>query len=60
MNFMVILRPCTFCVLQGKGGGLPVERSGLHDNWDDAEGYYSKSCSNSFILIFFQVSIIPI
>lgn len=25
----------------GKGGGLPVERSGLHDNWDDAEGYYS-------------------
>uniref|UniRef100_A0A7N0UMZ4 Serine/threonine-protein kinase PRP4 homolog n=1 Tax=Kalanchoe fedtschenkoi TaxID=63787 RepID=A0A7N0UMZ4_KALFE len=25
----------------GKGDGLPVERSGLHDNWDDAEGYYS-------------------
>ncbi|KAF8040234.1 hypothetical protein BT93_B2465 [Corymbia citriodora subsp. variegata] len=25
----------------GRGGGLPVERSGLHDNWDDAEGYYS-------------------
>ncbi|OWM75785.1 hypothetical protein CDL15_Pgr009429 [Punica granatum] len=25
----------------GKGGGLRIERSGLHDNWDDAEGYYS-------------------
>ncbi|XWS64323.1 hypothetical protein CRYUN_Cryun06bG0176500 [Craigia yunnanensis] len=25
----------------GKGDGLPVIRSGLHDNWDDAEGYYS-------------------
>eukprot|EP00268_Persea_americana_P010321 TRINITY_DN141_c0_g1_i1.p1 TRINITY_DN141_c0_g1~~TRINITY_DN141_c0_g1_i1.p1 ORF type:complete len:1151 (+),score=273.84 TRINITY_DN141_c0_g1_i1:170-3622(+) len=25
----------------GKGDGLQVERSGLHDNWDDAEGYYS-------------------
>ncbi|XP_062111165.1 uncharacterized protein LOC133822741 [Humulus lupulus] len=22
-------------------GGVRVERSGLHDNWDDAEGYYS-------------------
>ncbi|KAI7997895.1 hypothetical protein LOK49_LG10G00689 [Camellia lanceoleosa] len=25
----------------GKGDGLTIERSGLHDNWDDAEGYYS-------------------
>ncbi|KAJ4974487.1 hypothetical protein NE237_007661 [Protea cynaroides] len=25
----------------GKGDGLHIERSGLHDNWDDAEGYYS-------------------
>ncbi|XP_042482834.1 serine/threonine-protein kinase prpf4B-like isoform X2 [Macadamia integrifolia] len=25
----------------GKGDGLHLERSGLHDNWDDAEGYYS-------------------
>ncbi|XP_022776973.1 serine/threonine-protein kinase prpf4B-like isoform X2 [Durio zibethinus] len=25
----------------GKGDGLPVIRSGLNDNWDDAEGYYS-------------------
>ncbi|KAL2546389.1 serine/threonine-protein kinase prpf4B-like [Forsythia ovata] len=24
----------------GKGEGLAVEKSGLHDNWDDAEGYY--------------------
>ncbi|XP_038693867.1 serine/threonine-protein kinase prpf4B-like isoform X2 [Tripterygium wilfordii] len=24
----------------GKGDGLPIVRSGLHDNWDDAEGYY--------------------
>ncbi|KAI8032705.1 hypothetical protein LOK49_LG01G00200 [Camellia lanceoleosa] len=24
----------------GKGDGLTIERSGLHDNWDDAEGYY--------------------
>lgn len=21
---------------------MAVERSGLHDNWDDPEGYYSK------------------
>ncbi|KAI8032415.1 hypothetical protein LOK49_LG01G02502 [Camellia lanceoleosa] len=27
---------------KGKGDGLTIERSGLHDNWDDAEGYYSK------------------
>ncbi|KAL3501697.1 hypothetical protein ACH5RR_036146 [Cinchona calisaya] len=25
----------------GKVEGLAIERSGLHDNWDDAEGYYS-------------------
>ncbi|XP_059655531.1 uncharacterized protein LOC132302637 [Cornus florida] len=25
----------------GKADGLAIERSGLHDNWDDAEGYYS-------------------
>ncbi|CAD5324143.1 unnamed protein product [Arabidopsis thaliana] len=25
----------------GKGDGVPMVRSGLHDNWDDAEGYYS-------------------
>ncbi|XP_021814445.1 serine/threonine-protein kinase prp4-like isoform X2 [Prunus avium] len=25
----------------GKGDGVRIERSGLHDNWDDAEGYYS-------------------
>ncbi|KAJ8570134.1 hypothetical protein K7X08_006711 [Anisodus acutangulus] len=25
----------------GKGDGVAVERSGLHDNWDDPEGYYS-------------------
>ncbi|KAL2905056.1 Serine/threonine-protein kinase PRP4-like protein [Bienertia sinuspersici] len=25
----------------GKGDGLHVERSGLHDNWDDPDGYYS-------------------
>ncbi|KAK4793393.1 hypothetical protein SAY86_023828, partial [Trapa natans] len=24
-----------------KGGGLHIERTGLHDNWDDSEGYYS-------------------
>lgn len=24
----------------GRGDGLPVDTSGLHDNWDDAEGYY--------------------
>lgn len=27
---------------QGKGDGGRIERSALHDNWDDAEGYYSK------------------
>ncbi|VFQ78082.1 unnamed protein product [Cuscuta campestris] len=26
---------------QGKEDTLAVERGGLHDNWDDAEGYYS-------------------
>ncbi|KAI9389971.1 hypothetical protein POPTR_008G119100v4 [Populus trichocarpa] len=25
----------------GKGEGLPIVRSGLHDNWDDPVGYYS-------------------
>ncbi|KAK7343390.1 hypothetical protein VNO77_12087 [Canavalia gladiata] len=25
----------------GKGDGLLIERASLHDNWDDAEGYYS-------------------
>lgn len=25
----------------GKEDGLLIERAGLHDNWDDAEGYYS-------------------
>ncbi|RDY02047.1 Serine/threonine-protein kinase PRP4-like protein, partial [Mucuna pruriens] len=25
----------------GKGEGLRIERGGQHDNWDDAEGYYS-------------------
>ncbi|KAH9314151.1 hypothetical protein KI387_022778, partial [Taxus chinensis] len=25
----------------GRVDGLPVDTSGLHDNWDDAEGYYS-------------------
>ncbi|KAI3730570.1 hypothetical protein L1987_61741 [Smallanthus sonchifolius] len=25
----------------GKGDGLTIQRSGLQDNWDDAEGYYS-------------------
>ncbi|KAK1416154.1 hypothetical protein QVD17_31942 [Tagetes erecta] len=25
----------------GKGDGLIIQRSGLQDNWDDAEGYYS-------------------
>ena len=27
---------------QGKGYDVRIERSALHDNWDDAEGYYSK------------------
>ncbi|CAF1739806.1 unnamed protein product [Brassica oleracea] len=26
---------------RGKGDGVPMVRSGLYDNWDDAEGYYS-------------------
>ncbi|CAH2045466.1 unnamed protein product [Thlaspi arvense] len=29
-------------LMRGKGDGVPMVRSGLHDNWDDAEGYYSK------------------
>ncbi|XP_057988262.1 uncharacterized protein LOC110667441 isoform X2 [Hevea brasiliensis] len=24
----------------GKGDGLPIMRNGLHDNWDDSDGYY--------------------
>jgi len=31
-----------YLLFQGKGDGLMIERVGLHDNWDDAEGYYSK------------------
>ncbi|KAG6410333.1 hypothetical protein SASPL_128391 [Salvia splendens] len=27
-------------LLHGKGDGIAVEKSGLNDNWDDAEGYY--------------------
>lgn len=38
---MLSLDACIL-VLQGKGDGLAIERSGIHDNWDDAEGYYSK------------------
>lgn len=37
-----------FCSLKGKAEGLKIIRSGLHDNWDDAEGYYSKLCLLSF------------
>jgi serine/threonine-protein kinase PRP4 len=29
-------------VVQGKDDGLHIERNALHDNWDDADGYYSK------------------
>jgi len=32
----------SFLSLKGKGEGLRIERGGIHDNWDDAEGYYSK------------------
>lgn len=28
--------------MQDKGDVVRIERSGLRDNWDDAEGYYSK------------------
>lgn len=31
-----------FYSLQDKVDGLRFERSGLNDNWDDAEGYYGK------------------
>jgi serine/threonine-protein kinase PRP4 len=37
-----MIRICALNVLQGKGEGLPIVRSGLHDNWDDPVGYYSK------------------
>lgn len=33
---------CSYNVMQGKGDGLPILRSGLHDNWDDPDGYYGK------------------
>lgn len=42
MSGTYTLRFFMFCFMQGKGDGLRIERSGLHDNWDDAEGYYSK------------------
>ncbi|KAK9114893.1 hypothetical protein Syun_021690 [Stephania yunnanensis] len=32
--------PAGVCKM-GKGEGVQIERSGLNDNWDDAEGYYS-------------------
>ena len=35
--------------MQGKEDGVRIERSGLHDNWDDAEGYYSKYCASDHI-----------
>lgn len=47
---------------QGRGDGLLIERSGLHDNWDDAEGYYSQYLTNHhlcfiFIFIFIFLSV---
>lgn len=27
---------------QTKGEALPIHNSGINDNWDDADGYYSK------------------
>lgn len=42
MSITSMLRFVMFYSIQGKGDGLRIERSGLHDNWDDAEGYYSK------------------
>lgn len=43
--------------LQGKGDGVRIERSGLHDNWDDAEGYYSKCMTN--LSHFFRLVMVP-
>lgn len=37
-----MLKICALNFLQGKGDGLPIMRSGLHDNWDDPVGYYCK------------------
>jgi hypothetical protein len=40
---------------QGKDDGLHIERNALHDNWDDADGYYSKLCY--LMVIFLPVSL---
>lgn len=45
--------------LQGKGEGLAVERSGLNDNWDDAEGYYGKYLAQISLLIF-SIAFLPL
>lgn len=47
--------------MQGKEDGLRIERSGLHDNWDDAEGYYSKYWINllSSLFIVIPLLIVP-
>jgi hypothetical protein len=39
----------------GKDDGLHIERNALHDNWDDADGYYSKLCY--LMVIFLPVSL---
>jgi hypothetical protein len=39
---------------QGKDDGLHMERNALHDNWDDADGYYSK-----FLLHFVAIKFCP-
>jgi hypothetical protein len=49
--------------MQGKEDGLRIERSGLHDNWDDAEGYYSKywiSLLSSLLFIVFPLLILQV
>lgn len=49
LSLCYLLRVCLF--LQGKGDGLRVERGGLLDNWDDAEGYYSKYNKKLFLAV---------
>lgn len=39
-------------LLQGKGDGIAVEKSGLNDNWDDAEGYYGMCLTTNISILY--------
>ena len=42
---------------QGKGDGIAVEKSGLNDNWDDAEGYYGMCLTTNISILYCIMSV---